>query len=99
MADRDVPHSMRFDEDRRLRVVTEVIALDQLACPAFAAIARYGITDADVVRHLLGTMKGLQRAAPLAESPQLIRMIEEIGRESGRTSTPGTPIQRQREEP
>jgi uncharacterized membrane protein len=82
LAHRHIPAPMRFDEERRLRVVTEVISLDELACSAFAAIARYGMTDADVVRHLLGTMKCLQRAARPAESAQLIRMIDEISRAS-----------------
>jgi uncharacterized membrane protein len=82
LALRHIPAPMRFDEDRLLRVVTEVISLDELACPAFAAVARYGMTDADVVRHLLDTMKSLQRVARLAESSQLIRMIDEIGRQS-----------------
>jgi uncharacterized membrane protein len=48
LANRDIPAPMRFDEERRLRVVTEVISLDELACPAFAAIARYGIADAEL---------------------------------------------------
>lgn len=65
-----------------MRVVTSVITLDELACPAFAAVARYGLADADVVRHLLDTMKKLQRAERPAESPQLIKLIDEIGRES-----------------
>lgn len=82
LARRDVPAPLRFDEQRRLRIVTTVISLDELACPAFAAVARYGMADADVVRHLLDTMKRLQRAARPAESSQLIKMIDEIGRES-----------------
>ncbi len=82
LARRDVPSSLRFDTERRLRVVTSVISLDELACPAFAAVARYGLADADVVRHLLDTMKKLQRAQGPAESPQLIKLIDDIGRES-----------------
>lgn len=82
LARRDVPAPMRFDDERRLRVVTTVITLDELACPAFAAVARYGMSDGDVVRHLLNTMKVLQRAARPAESSQLIKVIDEIGRES-----------------
>jgi uncharacterized membrane protein len=82
LADRDIPAPMRFDEKRRLRIITEVASLDTLACPAFAAIARYGIADADIVRHLLSAMDVLQRAARPAESLELGKMIEGIRRES-----------------
>jgi len=63
LAGRDIHSSARFDEKRRLRVLTEVISLQEISCTAFAAIARYGLGDADVVSRLLETMDLLARAA------------------------------------
>lgn len=82
MAERETPSPMRFDEERRLRVVTEVASLSDLACPAFAAIARYGIRDADVVAKLLDTMEMLVRAAPRSACSDLTMLMEEIRHES-----------------
>lgn len=65
VAGRGIPSPMRFDEDRRLRIMTDVISLEELACPAFAAIARYGMRDADVIARLLRIMRLVSRIAPL----------------------------------
>ncbi|PPD13653.1 MAG: hypothetical protein CTY25_15160 [Methylobacterium sp.] len=53
LAQRRAPSAFRFDGQNRLRIVADVTTLDDLACPAFAAIARYGLADMDVVAHLL----------------------------------------------
>jgi uncharacterized membrane protein len=82
LAARDIPARMRFDDAGRLRIVTDVISFDELACSAFAAIARYGIADADVVRRLLDTLDILRRAAGSAKCLKLGKMIDEIRRES-----------------
>ena len=55
LADREIPSPMRFDEKRQLRIVTEINTLGELACHAFAAIARYGITDVDVIARRLSS--------------------------------------------
>ena len=81
MAERDIPSPLRFDEKRRLRIVTEGWSLDELACPAFAAVARYGIADADVVAKLLATMDMLIQAAPPAAAKAILELREEIHRE------------------
>ena len=40
-----------------------MVSLEALACPAFAAIARYGLEDADVIARLLEVMDALSRLA------------------------------------
>jgi uncharacterized membrane protein len=82
MAERDVPSRLRFDDTRRLRIMTEVLSLDELACPALAAVVRYGIEDAGVIARLLGTMVRLQAAAPPAVRVAISQLSEAIRRES-----------------
>jgi len=82
MTERDAPSPLRFDKSRRLRVVTEVSSLDELACPAFAAIARYGNKDADVVAGLLASMDRLTQAARPEVREAIIILREAIWRES-----------------
>ena len=74
LASRDTPSPLRIDEGHRLRIITEVVSLDELACPAFAAIARYGIGDADVIAGLLRAMSSLSRIA----SPEACRAISDL---------------------
>ena len=64
LAGRKFPSAMRLDERGQLRVLTEVVALEDLACSAFAAIARYGITDVDVVDRLAETLAKLGTSFP-----------------------------------
>jgi len=64
LAGRDIPAPMRLDKQGQLRVVTEVVLLADIACRAFAAIARYGITDADVVIGLVETLGKLEASFP-----------------------------------
>lgn len=82
MTERDMPSPLRFDEKRRLRIVTEVASFEALAYPAFAAVARYGVADADVVEKLLGTMDMLIRTAP----PRASEAIRDLGLDIRRAS-------------
>lgn len=59
LAARRRPSPLRLDADGRLRVVTETLTLDEAACPAFAAIARYALADRDVVARLIAGIDGL----------------------------------------
>lgn len=90
MAERDMPSPLRFDEKRRLRIVTEVRTLAELACPALAAVARYGIGDADVVAKLLGTIDMLIRRAPPADANPISELRKVICRESRKQAKLGS---------
>jgi uncharacterized membrane protein len=79
---RDTPSPLRFDERRRPRVITEVTHLDELACPAFAAIARYGMADTDVIARLLCAMDRLARAARPEVREVIAQLADAIRRES-----------------
>ena len=82
VAARIVPSPLRFDANGNLRIITDVTTLHELACPALAAIARYGIADADVIAHLLAIMDRLNRAAPTGSSPAISDLFESIRRQS-----------------
>jgi len=84
LAERDVPSALRFDEKGQLRVIAEAYSLDELACPAFAAIARYGMADADVIAHLLGTMEMLVGVASAEMGEAIAEQRNRILRESDR---------------
>jgi uncharacterized membrane protein len=64
LAQRDIPSPLRVDDEGRLRIVAESRSLEQLACPAFLAVARYGSGDSDVVHKLLETLDALIAIAP-----------------------------------
>lgn len=64
LAARRMPSPLRVDSEGRLRVVTETLSLADAACPAFAAIARYGVNDRDVVERLILGIDDLRRVAP-----------------------------------
>lgn len=83
VADRDVPSPMRVDQSGQLRVFTEVFDLGDVTCQAFAAIARYGMTDADVVTRLAETLAKLEKSFPLAASVAVAELREQVLRESG----------------
>jgi uncharacterized membrane protein len=72
------PSAFRVDADGRLRVVTEVVALDKLAGPAFAAVARYGLGDAEVVARLVGAIDSVRQKKPSGQSETLGRLREQI---------------------
>ncbi|MEF2548223.1 DUF2254 domain-containing protein [Aurantimonas sp. E1-2-R+4] len=48
LSGRDLPSPIRYDDTGQLRILTEVIVIEELACNAFSAIARYGTSDVDV---------------------------------------------------
>jgi uncharacterized membrane protein len=83
VADRDIPSPMRLDEGGQLRVLTEVFDLGDVTCRAFAAIARYGMTDADVVTRLAQTLAKLEKSFPLGASVAVAELREQVLRESG----------------
>ncbi len=83
VADRDIPSPMRLDEGGQLRVLTEVFNLGDVACRAFAAIARYGMTDADVVTRLAETLAKLETSFPLAARLAVAELREQVLSESG----------------
>jgi uncharacterized membrane protein len=97
LATRSFPSSHRRDDKGRLRVVTEPATFEELACPAFAAVARYGIADADVITHLLATMRMVAQRANIDSAQAILALAADIERESrqralfnvGRTDPPG----------
>lgn len=64
LARRKPPTSERYDRNGCLRVVTEVVRLDELACSAFSALARYAGSDADVISRILVALFRLRKKAP-----------------------------------
>lgn len=78
LAGREIPSPTRVDDSGKLRVVTEVVALKDLACNAFAAIARYGVTDTDVVIHLAKTLSKLEMLVPPDARPSFAEMRDQI---------------------
>lgn len=67
LAGRDMPSSWRHDERGRLRIIAVPVSFETLAVAAFAAVAHYAGTDADV-------LEGLASA--------LDKVIEEAGSQS-----------------
>ena len=86
LAQRDIPSPLRFDEDGRLRIVTETSSLEQLACPAFLAVARYAGDDHDVIGKLLETLDALAKAAPPEASIAIWRLSESFRRKGEKRS-------------
>jgi uncharacterized membrane protein len=97
LATRSFPSPHRRDDKGRLRVVTEPATFEELACPAFAAVARYGIADADVITHLLATMRMVAQRANADSAQAILALAADIERESrqralfnvGRADPPG----------
>jgi len=83
VADRDIPSPMRLDQSGQLRVLTEVFDLGDVTCRSFAAIARYGMIDADVVTRLAETLAKLEKSFPLAACVPVAELREQVLRESG----------------
>lgn len=61
LASRPMPSAFRFDDDGRLRVVLDPVAVGPVVRSAFAAIARYGMSDVDVVDQLLASLDHVAR--------------------------------------
>lgn len=83
LAGRQMPGAHRLDAEGRLRVVAQPVSFGALANEAFAAVARYGISDADVVRALLHTLERLAGRIPPTERGVLASLAEAIRREAG----------------
>jgi uncharacterized membrane protein len=83
VANREIPSPMRLDQSGQLRVMTEAFDLGDVTSRAFAAIARYGMTDADVVTRLAETLAKLEASFPLAARVAVAELREEVLRESG----------------
>lgn len=89
LAVREVPSAERFDDEGRLRVMAEVPSFEDLACTAFAAVARYGMSDADVVRGLEAALARVIGAARPEDRRRLEQMRDCILRESAARMLPG----------
>lgn len=87
LAERDPPSPVRLDEAGRIRVLTEVDTLDELATSALAAVARYGLSDADVVRRLLQIVGILTRGARATPLEKLGAFDTDMRRQSGSSLT------------
>jgi uncharacterized membrane protein len=86
MAKRDIPSPLRLDEDGHLRVVTHAYSLEDLACPAFLAVTRYGSADKDVVCKLLKTLDALAETASASAKVAISKLRKQIDRESRKHS-------------
>jgi uncharacterized membrane protein len=64
LARRERPSGLRSDEAGRVRLVAEAAVPGEAARSAFAAVARYGMGDADVVRHLLSAITAVAAVTP-----------------------------------
>jgi uncharacterized membrane protein len=61
-----------------LRILTEVIVIEELVCNAFSAIARYGISDVDVVTRLVATMGKLSGSLSPAAREAIMALNEQV---------------------
>ena len=82
LATRPIPASQRFDKSGQLRVIADSANFTDLALPAFAAVARYGLADADVIRQLLAAMDRVGCEADPAEASRLRKLRAEIANAS-----------------
>jgi uncharacterized membrane protein len=78
LAGRHFPSGQIRDQDMRLRVVFDPVTFADLAASAFAAIARYGIADSDLVVRLLDVMERCSRAAAKSDRQTIMRMHDGI---------------------
>ena len=82
LSTRSSPSPTRRDDTGRIRVVTEVVTFEALACPAFAAVARYGVGDADVMASLLAAMSTLAKRADAKAAHAIEVLAEKIEHEA-----------------
>jgi uncharacterized membrane protein len=78
MSGRDVPSPIRLDENGQLRIKTKVENPAELICHAFSAIARYGISDVDVVERLVHTMDKLSRSLSPAACEAITTLSDQL---------------------
>ena len=74
LADRRMPSGRIMDQDMKLRVIFEPLNFADLACLAFAAVARYGIEDDDLVTRLMDVMERCSRSAPAQDREKIMRL-------------------------
>lgn len=74
MSRRDVPSPIHLDKNGQLRIKTEVENPAELVCHAISAIARYGISEVDVVKRLVHLMDKLS----LTLSPQRLKVLPHL---------------------
>ncbi|MGY3436461.1 MULTISPECIES: DUF2254 family protein [unclassified Marinovum] len=72
------PSPIRSDETGQLRILTEVVVIEELACNAFSAIARYGTSDVDVVTRLVDTMGKLSRSFSPTARGAIMALNEQV---------------------
>jgi uncharacterized membrane protein len=65
-----------------LRVLTRPHALSDIACPALAAVARYGLADADVTGRLLRLATSLAAVAGPGTGAALAELAADIRQRS-----------------
>lgn len=82
LADRRMPASRHMDHGIELRVVFEPVNFADLACSAFAAVSRYGISDDDLVTRLLDVMERCSRGAPAQDRERIMRLHDTISSQS-----------------
>lgn len=71
----------RADKDGKLRLITPAPSFDNLSCQSFAAVARYGLGDADVILALIAEAKRVSNLRPTPSLP-LLALCEDIRRAS-----------------
>lgn len=81
LAEREPPTALRVDAQGRPRVLVEVSQAGPLAEASIAAVARYGLSDADVVTHLLAMLARLGPRLPAAQRGRLEALAASIRRD------------------
>jgi uncharacterized membrane protein len=78
LAGRHFPSGQILDQDRKLQVLFDPVTFAELAGSAFAAIARYGIGDSDLVARLLDVMERCSRGAATSDRAKIMHMHDAI---------------------
>ena len=78
MSGRDVPSPIHLDKNGQLRIKTEVENPAELVCHAFSAIARYGISDVDVVTRLVNIMDKLSQSLSPAAFEAIATLSDQV---------------------
>ncbi len=78
LSGRDLPSPIRYDDTEQLRILTKVIRIEGLMCNAFAAIARYGTSDVDVVTRLVNTMGTLSQSFSPTAREAITALSEQV---------------------
>jgi len=85
---RDMPSSRRHDEQGHLRIVAVPVSFEALAVSAFAAVAQYAGTDADVLRGLAAALDKVIEGAGRTEHPNLLALRLSIAKRIRATAHP-----------